>query len=70
VAGNVAQVPSSVFDPAYPLPALIANNYGEMLSIPLYDSALMLASLILLIIVLFFNIISRVILIKVERSIQ
>jgi phosphate transport system permease protein len=70
VAGNVAKVPSSVFDPAYPLPALIANNYGEMLSIPLYDSALMLASLILLIIVLFFNIISRVILIKVERSIQ
>lgn len=70
VAGNVAQVPSSVFDPAYPLPALIANNYGEMLSIPLYDSALMLASLVLLIIVLFFNIISRVILIKVERSIQ
>jgi phosphate transport system permease protein len=70
VAGNVAQVPSSVFDPAYPLPALIANNYGEMLSIPLYDSALMLASLILLIIVLFFNIVSRVILIKVERSIQ
>lgn len=51
VVGNVAQVPSSVFDPAYPLPALIANNYGEMMSIPLYDSALMLAALILLIVV-------------------
>ena len=45
VAGNVAKVPSSVLDPAYPLPALIANNYGEMLSVPLYDSALLLASL-------------------------
>jgi phosphate transport system permease protein len=43
VAGNVARVPSSVLDPAYPLPALIANNYGEMLSIPLYDSALLFA---------------------------
>jgi len=70
VAGNVARVPSSVFDPGYPLPALIANNYGEMLSIPLYDSALLLASLVLLLVVLVFNVISRIILMKVERSIQ
>lgn len=70
VAGNVAQIPGSVLDPAYPLPALIANNYGEMLSIPLYDSALMLSALILLLLVLFFNIISRFILIRVERRIQ
>lgn len=70
VAGNVAKVPSSVLDPAYPLPALIANNYGEMLSVPLYDSALLLASLILLAVVLFFNVIARVVLIRVERSIQ
>lgn len=70
VAGNVAKVPSSVLDPAYPLPALIANNYGEMLSVPLYDSALLLASLVLLMVVLFFNIISRVVLTRVERRVQ
>jgi phosphate transport system permease protein len=70
VAGNVAKVPSSILDPAYPLPALIANNYGEMLSVPLYDSALLLACLVLLLVVLFFNIIARVVLIRVERSIQ
>jgi len=70
VAGNVAKVPSSVLDPAYPLPALIANNYGEMLSVPLYDSALLLASLVLLMVVLFFNIISRVVLTTVERRVQ
>ncbi len=70
VAGNVARIPSSVFDPAYPLPALIANNYGEMLSVPLYDSALLLASLFLLTVVLFFNVLSRVILVGVERRIQ
>lgn len=70
VAGNVAKAPSSVLDPAYPLPALIANNYGEMLSVPLYDSALLLACLVLLLVVLFFNIIARVVLIRVERSIQ
>ena len=70
VVGNVPKVPSSILDPAYPLPALIANNYGEMLSIPLYDAALLLSSLILLIVVVLFNIISRVILIRVERRIQ
>jgi phosphate transport system permease protein len=70
VAGNVAKPPSSVLDPAYPLPALIANNYGEMLSVPLYDSALLLACLVLLLVVLFFNVIARVVLVRVERSIR
>jgi len=62
VVGNVARAPTSIFDPAYPLPALIANNYGEMLSIPLYDAALLAAALILLLIVLVFNIISTLVL--------
>jgi phosphate transport system permease protein len=70
VAGNVARTPSSVFDPAYPLPALIANNYGEMMSVPLYDSALLLASLVLLLVVLCFNVVARLVLVRVERSIQ
>jgi len=56
------QVPGSIFDAGYPLPALIANNYGEMMSIPLYDAALMLAALVLLLIVLVFNIASAIIL--------
>jgi phosphate transport system permease protein len=67
VVGNVAKVPTSIFDPAYPLPALIANNYGEMLSIPLYDAALLGAALILLLIVLLFNIISTLVLRHVIR---
>jgi phosphate transport system permease protein len=62
VVGNVVQVPGSIFDAAYPLPALIANNYGEMMSIPLYDAALMSAALILLLIVLVFNLASTLIL--------
>jgi phosphate transport system permease protein len=65
VVGNVVKVPSSIFDPAYPLPALIANNYGEMLSIPLYDAALLGAALILLLIVLVFNIIATLVLRRV-----
>ncbi len=65
VVGNVAQVPHSILDAAYPLPALIANNYGDMMSIPLYDSALMTAALILLIIILIFNIASTLVLQRV-----
>jgi len=67
VVGNVARVPRSLFDGGYPLPALIANNYGEMMSIPLYDSALMLAAAILLILVMIFNLIARLVLIRLER---
>ena len=52
VVGNVVKIPKSLFDPGYPLPALIANNYGEMMSIPLYDSALMFAAFILFLIVM------------------
>ena len=62
VVGNVAKTPSSIFDPAYPLTALIANNYGEMMSIPLYDAALMGAALTLLLVVLAFNIVSALVL--------
>jgi phosphate transport system permease protein len=62
VVGNVPQIPHSIFDAAYPLTALIANNYGEMMSVPLYDAALLAAALILLLIVLLFNIISRLVL--------
>ena len=67
VVGNVPKAPSSVFDPAYPLPALIANTYGDVMSIPLYDSAMLLASLILLLVVLFFNVVARIVLRRLKR---
>lgn len=68
VVGNVPQVPNSIFDAAYPLTALIANNYGEMMSIPLYDSALMGGALILLLILVGFNLLSRVILVRLMKK--
>jgi phosphate transport system permease protein len=66
VAGNVAQIPGSLFDPIYPLPALIANNYGEMMSVPLYESALMGAALLLLVVVVLFNIAARLVIIRLK----
>jgi phosphate transport system permease protein len=68
VAGNIPEIPHSLFDACYPLPALIANNYGEMLSIPLYESALMLAAFLLFIVVVFFNTSSRMILYQIEKK--
>jgi phosphate transport system permease protein len=67
VVGNVPQVPTSIFDSAYPLPALIANNYGEMMSIPLYDAALLSAALVLLIVILIFNILSMLVIQRMLR---
>lgn len=66
VIGNVAQVPQSVFDAGYPLPALVANNYGEMMSIPSYDSALMFGSLLLFAVILIINVLFRYIIYKSE----
>ena len=55
VVGNVVQLPGNLFDAGYPLSALLANNYGEMMSIPMYESALMFSAFILLVVVIIFN---------------
>ena len=68
VCGNMVGIPESLFDGVYPLPALIANNYGEMLSLPMYESALMFAALIMFVIIFIFNAISRIILQNVEKK--
>ena len=68
VIGNRVQIPRSLFDAAYPLPALIANAYSEMMSIPLYQSALMLASLVLMVIVLIFNIAARLTIVRLSNK--
>lgn len=68
VCGNMVETPASLFDSCYPLPALIANNYGEMLSMPMYESALMFAALVMFVIIFIFNALSRVVLHRVEKS--
>jgi phosphate transport system permease protein len=67
VCGNLPMIPHSLFDSVYPLPALIANNYGDMMSIPMYESALMLSALILFVIIFIFNAVSRLILYRIEN---
>ncbi len=67
VVGNVPQVPRSPFDAVYPLPALIANNYGEMMSVPLYDSALLFAALLLMLVVGGFSLVANLVLLKLQE---
>jgi len=67
VCGNLVQIPQSIFDAGYPLPALIANNYGEMLSMPSYESALMFSAFLLFVIVVLFNGLSRFTLNQIEK---
>lgn len=68
VCGNFTAMPKSLFDACYPLPALLANNYGEMMSMPDYESALMLAGFILFIIIIFFNTLSWFILKRIKKG--
>jgi phosphate transport system permease protein len=68
VVGNQMLASFNPFNPGYPLPALIANNYGEMMSIPMYDSALMFAALILLVIILAINLVFRYFIYKTQRQ--
>jgi phosphate transport system permease protein len=68
VAGCAMQtVPRSIFDPAYPLPALIANTYGEMMSVPLYDAAILLAAFVLFVMTVLFNAVGWGILLRLEK---
>ena len=70
VCGNFTDLPKSIFDACYPLPALIANNYGEMMSVPQYESALMFAAFLLFFIIVIFNVISRLVLIQIDKRYQ
>lgn len=69
VAGcQISRTPISIFDPAYPLPALIANTFGETMSIPLYKSAIFLAAFVLLALTLVSNLFGWSILLKLEEE--
>jgi len=60
--------PKSLFDPAYPLPALIANTYGEMMSVPLYDAAVLLAAFMLLLVTMCCNMAGWGMLLRIEKK--
>jgi phosphate transport system permease protein len=56
VVGGITRTPSTVFSPGQTLASLIVSAYSDMMSSPLYESALMMVALILFIVVVIFNI--------------
>ena len=67
VIGGIPRIPSSVFSPGETLASLIASKYGELMSIPVHESALMLVALILFVVVLLFNILGVFILRRAKK---
>ncbi len=67
VIGGIPHIPSSIFGPGQTLASLIVSAYGEMMSIPLYESALMMVTLILFLVVLFFNFLGLLVLRRARR---
>ena len=66
VAGSsIVSVPK-LFEPIYTLPALIADKYGEMMSVEMYEAALMTAALVLMIVVAVANLIAYFIMQKLK----
>jgi len=70
VIGGIPKIPSSIFGPGQTLASLIVSAYGEMMSVPLYESALMMVTLILFIVVLLFNILGVIVLRRARRRWQ
>lgn len=55
VIGGLPRIPQTLFHPGQTLASLIVSAYSEMMSVPLYESALMFVALVLFIVVLIFN---------------
>jgi phosphate transport system permease protein len=67
VVGGITRTPSSVFSPGQTLASLVVSAYSDMMSSPLYESALMMVALILFVVVLLFNIFGVIVLRRAKR---
>ncbi|MBI4398696.1 MAG: phosphate ABC transporter permease subunit PstC [Candidatus Omnitrophica bacterium] len=69
VIGNRHDISLSLFEPAYTMASLIANEFSEATT-PLYTAALVETGLVLLIVTLILNIIARVLVWSVSRQVK
>jgi ABC-type phosphate transport system permease subunit len=68
VIGDSPQLNHSIFQQGYTLAAVIANEFGEAASTPVYRSALFAAGLVLFVLTLGVNIIARQFVVKGVRG--
>jgi phosphate transport system permease protein len=69
VIGGIPKLPSSLFAPGQTLASLIASAYGELMSVPLFESALIFVGLILFIVVMMFNILGIIVLRRAKKGV-
>ncbi|MFC6905702.1 phosphate ABC transporter permease subunit PstC [Halalkalicoccus tibetensis] len=70
VIGGMTALPDSVFEPGQTLSTLIVNDFGELMSVPTTQSALIFVGLMLLVIVWTFNLGAMLLRRRLERRWQ
>jgi phosphate transport system permease protein len=68
--GGQTQIPRSVFSTGQTLPTLIVNDFGELMSLPLTQSALIFVGLMLVIVVWLFNLGAMIVQRRLKRRWQ
>jgi len=68
VIGNAPTIGKQIFDQGYTLAAVIANEFGEASSNPLYRSSLLAAGLVLFVLTLIVNGVARAFVVRGERG--
>lgn len=68
VIGNSPTLAKSLFQPAYTMPALLANEFNEAYSVPIQLSALVEIAFILFVITLIINALARFLILLVNRT--
>ena len=69
VIGNNPQIKASVLQPAYTMPALLANEFNEAFSDPMQRSSLLEIAFILFVITLIINALARILIMFTTRTI-
>jgi len=68
--GGQTEIPGSVFSAGETLPTLIVNDFGELMSLPLTQSALVFVGLMLVVVVWLFNLGAMLVRRRLERRYQ
>ena len=68
--GGQTQLPDSVFSTGQTLPTLIVNDFGELMSLPLTQSALIFVGLLLVVVVWLFNFAAMIVRRRLQRRWQ
>ena len=70
IIGSKNKIPASIFSAAETMPSLIVNSFGEMMSVPFQQSALIFVALTLFVIVTITNAVAKFINLRLSQKWQ